>query len=348
MSVFSSQTTWTGACSGANQSPINLSQSIAKPCNLSCELVFDDGLATTASLMITDEGMILSGKLGSCKFRGESYVCNLLSVNHPSHHTVEGVQSDGEVVAFFQKPTGERLCVSSLFRVNQAETPSLSFFKQFVPYGQTSQSNVMFNGWSLSQMVPPAGAYYVYDGSTVVPPCAPTEWVVFKSMINIDPTDFAFLVKNVQPGSRGVQTLGNREIFFNDVAALPGGPMPHDNKTYMRCRPTGKKGKSIPVQKVDLKTSEAKQREEDAKKNDPNTLTGHIKTQLSKYEYNEILMYIVSFLIIGLGLYGGYSMFNSNPTGYNIFEKVRGFTAWVRNYLLGMIGYSINAESSVS
>jgi hypothetical protein len=197
-------------------------------------------------------------------------------------------------------------------------------------------------------MVPPAGAYYVYDGSTVIPPCAPTEWVVFKSMINIDPTDFAFLVKNVQPGSRGVQALANREIFFNDVAALPGGPMPHDNKTYMRCRPTGKKAKTIPVQKVDLKTSEAKQREEDAKNNDPNTLTGHIKSQLSKYQYEDILMYVLSFLLISLGLYGGYSMFNSSPQTYNIFEKVRGFTAYIRNYLLEMIGYSINPESSVS
>jgi carbonic anhydrase len=330
MSIFSSQSTWAGACSGANQSPINLSQSIAKPCNMSCDLVFDDGLATTGLSVITDEGLMMSGNLGSCKFRGESYTCVVILVNHPSHHTIEGVQADGEVIAIFMKPTGEKLHVSSLFRVNQAETPSLSFFKQFVPYAQTTWAKaMMLNNWSISQMVPPAGAYFVYDGSTVVPGCQPTEWVVFKAMINMDPTDFAFLVKNVQPGSRAVQPLGNREIFFNDVAALPGGPMPHDNKTYMRCRPSGKKGKTIPVQKVDLRTSEAKER---AVKDDPNSISHHVKKHFEKYSFEEMVMFVLLAICIGAGAYGGYSAFNGNPTGLNILDRFRWVGSRIRDF----------------
>ena len=329
MSIFSSQSTWGGACSGANQSPINLSQSIAKPCNLSCELIFDEGLVSTSEVSITDEGLLLTGNLGSCKFRGESYVCVALTINHPSHHTVEGVQADGEIVAFFNKPTGERLCISSLFRVNQAETASLSFFKQVVPYAQPSAqpTKLMLNNWSISQMVPPAGAYFVYDGSTVVPGCQPTEWVVFKSMINIDPTDFAFLVKNVQPGSRSVQALGNREIFFNSNESLPGGPMPHDNKTYMRCRPSGKKGKTIPVQKVDLKTTEAKEREKNA---DPNSVAGmyneHRKTSSL---YDDFLLLFMSVCVIA-GLYFGYSMFDSSS---NVYTYIRSKGAYVGDFV---------------
>ena len=330
MSIYSSQTSWGGACSGANQSPINLSQSIAKPCNMSCDLVFDDGLATTAETTITDEGLILSGQLGSCKFRGESYICNAILVTHPSHHTVEGVQADGEIVAFFAKPTGEQLCVSSLFRVNQAETPSLSFFKQFVPYAQTSPSKTMLNNWSIAQMVPPAGAYFVYDGSTVVPGCQPTEWVVFKAMINIDPTDFAFLVKNVQPGSRSVQALGNREIFFNDVAALPGGPMPHDNKTYMRCRPSGKKGKTIPVQKVDLRTTEAKQRDE-ASKDDPNSISHHVKKHLANYSFEDMVMIGLTIIFVIIGGYAGYNAFKGNPDGLNVLDRFRWVGSKIRD-----------------
>ena len=319
-------------CSGANQSPINLSQSIAKPCNISCDLVFDDGLVTTAENRISDEGLYIYGKLGSCKFRGESYMCGAIFVTHPSHHTVEGVQADGEVVAIFNKPTGELLCVSSLFRVNQAETPSFSFFKQFVPYAQTSPSITMLSNWSLAQMVPPAGAYFVYDGSLPIPPCQPCEWVVFKGMINMDPTDFAFLVKNVQPGSRSVQALGNREIFFNDVAALPGGPMPHDNKTYMRCRPSGKKAKTIPVQKVDLRTSEAK--ELASKKEDPNSLTAHVKKHFAKYQIEELGMMLLALIFTGIGAYFAYSSFKKNPDGLNVLDRVRWIGSKIREMFL--------------
>jgi carbonic anhydrase len=331
MSIFSSQSTWGGACSGANQSPINLSQSIAKPCNLSCELVFDDGLVTTSEVLISDEGLILSGNLGSCKFRGESYTCVAIMVNHPSHHTIEGVQADGEIIAMFRKPTGEGLCVSSLFRVNQAETPSLSFFKQFVPYAQPSAqpTKLMLNNWSIAQMVPPASAYFVYDGSNVAPGCQPVEWVVFRSMINIDPTDFAFLVKNVQPGSRSVQALGNREIFFNSNESLPGGPMPHDNKTYMRCRPSGKKGKTIPVQKVDLKTTEAKEREKNA---DPNSVTGMYNERRKTISfYDDFLLVFMSLCIIA-GLYFGFSTSNSD-NGLNVYTYVRSQGAYVGDFI---------------
>jgi L-alanine-DL-glutamate epimerase-like enolase superfamily enzyme len=46
MSIFSSQTTWPPQCLSANQSPINLSQSSAKPCEVTCDLVMDDGYIT--------------------------------------------------------------------------------------------------------------------------------------------------------------------------------------------------------------------------------------------------------------------------------------------------------------
>jgi carbonic anhydrase len=324
-------------CSGANQSPINLSQSIAKPCNLSCELVFDDGLATTAESIITNEGLVMFGQLGSCKFRGESYTCVAIVVNHPSHHTVEGVQADGEIVAFFSKPTGEQLCVSSLFRVNQAETASFSFFKQFVPYAQTTFSKTMLNDWSIAQMVPPAGAYFVYDGSKLIPGCESVEWVVFKAMINMDPTDFAFLVKNVQPGSRSIQSLGNREIFFNDVAALPGGPMPHDNKTYMRCRPSGKKGKTIPVQKVDLRTTEAKQRDE-ASKDDPNSISHHVKKHLANYSLEDMIMIGLTIIFVIVGGYAGYNAFKGNPDGLNVLDRFRWVGSRIRNFFFWIGG----------
>jgi carbonic anhydrase len=256
MSVFSSQSSWTGMCSGSNQSPINLAQSISKPCKGTCDLKIDDTNATSGQLSITDEGLLLTGRLGSCKFRDATYTCQALLINHPSHHTIESIQSDGEVISIFISPTGDTLLVSSLFRVSSSPTPSIDFFKQIVPYSQSSSSMINLNGWSLQHMVPSDGSYFVYDGSSIIPPCSPAEVIVYKSMINIDQTDFAYLVKNVQAGSRSIQALGNREIFYNDNADT--GFLPHDNKTYFVMKPlaNNKKKKPLEIKKTDLKTTQ--------------------------------------------------------------------------------------------
>ena len=259
MSIFSSQSTWGGMCSGANQSPVNLSQSIAKPCKLSCDLKIDDTNPSSAGLFVSDEGLHLMGALGSCKFRDATYSCIAITINHPSHHTIEGVQADGEVMAVYFSPTGERLHVSSLIRVSSSPSPSLDFFKQVVPFAQNTETNVNLNGWSLQHMVPADGSYFTYEGSGVVPGCWVSEWVVYKTMINMDQTDFAFLVKSVPAGSRYIQALGNRELFYNDSADT--GFMPHDNKTYLVMRPLGstkQKKKAAPLDKADLKTQAAK------------------------------------------------------------------------------------------
>ena len=249
MSIFGSSSSWAGNCSATNQSPINLSQSFAKPCDLLCELVFDDAYIPTASVSVSNEGLVLQSTsgLGSCKFNGEGYTCQMLLINHPSHHTIENIQADVEVIAVFK--TGSKvLCVSALARVNPAQSSSTHFFNSIIPYANGSTDATAVNlgdNWGLFMMVPPNGSYYVYDGSLPVPDCDSAKCIVFKTMINIDPNDFALLTKNVTPGSRPIQGLGDREVFFNDTEQLPGGPIPHDNKTYMRCKRSPRKGNDI-------------------------------------------------------------------------------------------------------
>lgn len=355
MSIFSSNN-WPPSCSSAKQSPINLTQSGAKPCNLSCDLVMDDGNVTQASVSVSDEGLILesSSSLGSCKFRGESYVCQGLSINHPSHHTIEGVQADGEVTAIFRKPTGELMCMSTLFRINSAQTPSYGFFKQFVPYAVTTgETKVQMRDWSISALVPPEASYYVYQGSTLVPPCAPCEWIVFKSMINMDQGDFAYLVRNAEAGSRPVQGLGDREVFFNDTNNVPGGPMPHDNKFYLRLRPTGdtKVSPKLETKSVDLK-SKIKQSKEDAEEEakNPTTLLGQAAKAKNDYVSQVgtigLILTIVAAIAIGVGIRKGYDGSNTSPV---TFEFMRGWAIWTReklywfyNYVLSLLGWIVS------
>ena len=330
--VYSNQSNWPPGCYSAMQSPINLSQSSSKPCNLTCDLVMDDGYITQAVGLVSNEGLILmnGSGLGSCKFRGESYVCTAISINHPSHHTIEGVQADGEVIAFFKKPTGELLCVSALFRVNPAQTPSYTFFKQFVPYVQpTSETTVTLQNWSVAMMVPPSGEYYVYSGSTVAPPCIPCEWVVFKSMINMDTGDFAYLVRNVQAGSRSVQGMGDREVFYNDVQNLPGA-MPHDNRVYLRMKSLRDEK---PKKNVDLKGAKS-QSPEDAEREErhPTSTVGKSKKALTDQVsanggYLKTIIYILMFAAVCFGLKKGYEWAGLSP-----FQGVwfRDAADWIR------------------
>lgn len=260
MSIFSSQTTWTGMCAGANQSPIHLSQGSAKPCKGTCDLKVDSTNATSGMVAVSNEGLVLqgqnySGSLGSCTYNNISYSCYMLLINHPSHHTIEkNSQADGEVVAYFRSAQDEVLQVCVQFYVNPSPGPSIDFFKQIIPYAGTI---VNLTGWSLQQMIPDDGSYYMYDGSTMVPPCRPAETIVFKSSINIDQTDFALLVNKVTAGSRNIQALGNREIFFNSGPDM--GFMPHDNKTYLVMKPLKPQKKKPEISKVDLKTTSARE-----------------------------------------------------------------------------------------
>lgn len=343
MSVFSSNN-WPPSCSSASQSPINLTDADAKPCNLSCDLVMDVGDITQATATISNEGLVLESPmgLGSCKFRGESYVCQGLVVNHPSHHTINGVQADGEITGIFRKPTGELMCVSTLFRINSAQTPSYGFFKQFVPYAvPTGETKMQLRDWSIAHIVPPEASYYVYQGSTLVPPCAPCEWIVFKSMINMDQGDFAYLVRNVEAGSRPVQGIGNREVFFNDINNIPGGPMPHDNKFYLRLKPT--KGSGFKKEKPTRVNLKDEQKPPEDSKEDPVTTVGQIRKWADGVGVVNLVISIFAVLIVGAGIYYGRSFGTDQPMkprfANDYAVKTREIAAWAWSKIYALIVY---------
>lgn len=344
MSIYGSSSTWSDQCGNSNQSPINLAQSTAKPCDLLCDLVFDDAYISQANVIVSDEGLILQSQtgLGSCKYAGDSYNCQTLLVTHPSHHTIENIQADGEVVAIFNSPTGGLLCVSSLFRVNPTQNSSTHFFNAFVPYANPSApftSVSLGEQWGLFMMVPPAGSYFVYDGSLVVPPCQPTKWVVFKSMINIDSNDFALLVKNVVPGSRPVQPVGSRQIYFNDVEQLPGGPMPHDGKTYMRCKRAGKKNEVKQIKQAPLK---------DNKEHKPNPVITWIKKQYEMNSIMELLVVLIQIVSFCYGAYYAYT-YRDDPRTLVTLKWGQKAAVWIRS-LFGFKDYAspLNVATSSS
>lgn len=259
MSLYTSATSWAStdkACGAPKQSPLNLSQSFAKPCDLLCELVLDDVSVDSVS-MIGDSERGLTLTYGqakpTCKFNGDGYTATKSLLTHPSQHTVEGVQAQAEFITYFSSPAGKQVAVSVLLRTSPGDSASVRFFNAFVPFLTQSDESLtvsLGSGWVLGNAIPPTPNYYVYEGSDILPSCVPTTWIVFADTVNMDPSDFAVLNQRIPAGSRPLQQVGDdREVFFNDADALKGSDAAHlanDGKVYMKCRRLGTKPTAAP------------------------------------------------------------------------------------------------------
>lgn len=324
-----------------NQSPINLSQSSSEPCDLLCEFVMDEVLVSQATVSTTNEGVFIysSAGLGSCKFNGDGYTCNLVLISHPSNHTIESIQADGEVTAVFTNTSnGKKLCVSSLFRQNNNQTPSSKFFNAIVPYANPSSQNTsvnLGNDWSLNMMIPQTGSYFTYNGSYTFEPYSSCRWVVFKSMINIDPNNFALLVKYTKPNFRPIQGTGNRQVFFNEIDRLPGAPTAHDNKLYIRLRKVGKDVKdsvlgktvtSAPVKAASIENSSS-------------SFMDKISSKFEKTDIFMIIDYILLVVSLVAGVYYG-SKLEYRSIGLFVAKRAQpaaSFTLRIVYYLIGLM-----------
>jgi len=327
-----------GDCSKAqNPSPINLSQSSAQPCDSLCDLVMDDAYATNGRIVI-EQGKFLvlasETNLGSCKFNGEGYSCYALVVVHPSLHTIENIQADAEVQALFRNPTGKFLQISSLIRVNPAETQASHFLNTFIPYANPNERStpVALNNWSLSMMVPPNATFYSYQGTDLG--CRPAQVVVFGSMINIDSNAFALLVKNTKPTAIAVQPLGSRQVYFNNGQQLPGPQMPNDGKIYMRIRSNKadddkKKGSKFvkPVSKADVSGYQANERNNSG-------LLGAISnwshTQAAANGWFSLINVFLMVISMGLAIYAAYAYNDQVAALLTLNDKARTFAQWLR------------------
>lgn len=325
-------------CSKAqNPSPINLSQSTAQPCDSLCDLVMDDAYATNGYVGI-EQGNVLvlyaQTNLGSCKFNGEGYTCEVLVVTHPSSHTIENIQADAEVQALFVNPTGKRLSISSLIRVNPAETQSTNFLNKFIPYVNPNERNtqVSLDNWSLSMMVPPNATFYSYQGTDIG--CRPAQVIVFGSMINIDSNAFALLVKKVKRTSVGVQPLGSRQVYFNNGQQLPGPQMPNDGKIYMRIRSNKadddkkKANKFVkPVSRADVSSVQTSERNNSG-------IMGSIfnwtRTQAAYNGWFSLLNVLLMMIAMGLAIYAAYAYNDQVAALLTLNDKARNFAIWAR------------------
>lgn len=246
MSIFDSAQDWPDkykACGAPHQSPINLSQSFAKPCDRLCEWKVDEVSVGQAGLDADAQeqgGLVISDFSNGTptgSFNGEGYTCRKMVLYSTAQHSLDSVFGEAEFVATFTHPSGKTVNMSVIVRTSPGDTASSKFFNAFVPYSDSPQTVNLGNTWSLTDVVPDTPAYYIYTGTNLAPPCEPNvTWIVYSNTVTMDPSDYAKLAKNIKPSRRPLEEVADREVTFYDAQ---GVSTPRDGKLYMKCRRAG-------------------------------------------------------------------------------------------------------------
>lgn len=248
MSVFDNVNDWPDiykACGAPHQSPINLSRTFALPCDRLCEWKIDEVAiqeATIQNASSREGGLKLtnfSTGTPTAKFNGEGYTCQEIVMYSSSHHSIENIFGEAELVAYFTNPKGYIICMSVLVRSAPGDTPSTRFFNAFVPYADSSGQRITLgNNWMLTDVLPETASYYVYEGTTLYPNCTPdVTWIVYSNTVTIDPSDYAKLASRIPQKRRPLQEVSDRQVYFNDgEGTINPAYAKKDGKIYMRCR----------------------------------------------------------------------------------------------------------------
>jgi carbonic anhydrase len=321
---------------------INLSRSFARPCDILCDLTVDDVAIASATVYTWNDILVVEfdGQKPSLKFNGEGYTVENLVLKVPSWHTVEDIRADAEAVAIATRPGGDMVYMSLLLRTNTAASRSRSMLNALVPYvnkGGSRNKVPLGNEWSLTQMIPPEPAYYSYTGA---PPWGGKagKWVVFRSMGNIDPNDFALAMRAIgNTPSRIVERT--QEVFFNDTQHIAGVP---DGKAYMRCKRVKKKGEGAVAPRV----TPVKGLAEDATKKEKEKARDYswfyiayftVLGWLNSIGIASLLDGLLFVAAIGAGVYAAYNL-STSPRGLTLATQGYKAASWTRGTIGSWIG----------
>jgi hypothetical protein len=237
-------------------------------------------------------------------------------------------------------PKGYQLAISIPVRAASGETPSTSFFSSFVPYPAVPDEPMQVSlgtTWELQNAIPANPGFYVYEGTLVTPMCTPSvTWVVFANAVTMDPSDYAKLMSKGVSGSRPLQPVGDREVFFNSGEKIEGPAASQDGKLYMRCRRVPREGEDAAAvsEQSKIKLGGLMAASAVATAQTKALITSNLKTNLSD-GFNAIGG-IWGFLAVAVRLFITYFLF-INTTGSdfskNIFNNV---IMWIPNYLHGL------------
>ena len=222
---------WVGkypVCASNNQSPVNISTETVLKCNLLCKLA--NLYKPSRCKIINDNNklIVLNYDSGSrIKFKNVLYSLEKISIHSPSLHTIDGTKYDMEICLYHSlgitKPNNSDngIILSCLFKKGDHSGNLEKFINEFIneiPISSNSQEKIVnvSKDWSAEMILPKKKSFFLYEGSLPYPPCTEKyNWVVFEEVGTISETNLETFKYNISNNSRSIQSLGNRDIYYN-------------------------------------------------------------------------------------------------------------------------------------
>jgi hypothetical protein len=183
-----------------------------------------------------------------------TYTCSQIDLYNMAQHSIENAYGDLELVATFTSPGKKTIKMSVIITASSwrnGEGPSVKFLSAFVPYASDGNVNVKFDGtWTLQNIVPVNMAYFVYEGRDFVKCSEECTWIVYKNMVDIEPSVYAKFVgstttRRVRKPLQQLSVNGQeyeRHVYYSNPVDTNPAYMKKDGKVYMRCRRLNLKG----------------------------------------------------------------------------------------------------------
>ena len=213
------------ACSGNNQSPVNIESASSLMCRARCGLVFNYR-TSRCNIVRTDNNLYLTYDDGSyVVYNGNVYELQRVSFATPSAHTIDSTGAPLECMLYHKAPdTGKMLVLSILYDMNEAVTSSKTFYDTWTPHipkaVQTEKTVSFPSDWNVFNALPTVKSFYVYEGSLLVSPCTEgVTWIIFANRANISNSSYNQLTPVITMTNRQTKQLNNRTILFNPNAS---------------------------------------------------------------------------------------------------------------------------------
>jgi hypothetical protein len=245
-------------------------------------------------------------------------------ITSPSLHTIEDIRADAECTVIAVNPKEGFVLMSVLLRTNTTSSPINTSIHGWLPYA-VSGSDIpvkLGDNWSLTKMIPPDPGYFAYVGGIWENPDFKVKWVVFRTMGNIEPNDYALLTKLIPPVPKKMLPR-NQEVFFNETTHISGVP---DGKAYMRCKRIKKKGDETANRITPVKGLEKKATDGADAADKENATWTWIKSSVSEYVarvgFGNFIDAAVFLIAIVAGVYAAYSI-SGSPRGLSLAKSAQ-------------------------
>ncbi len=199
---------WSRCGATAKQSPIDISGAKLDERLKSLKFNYKHGLTRMTLHHSTVQGDIQTGSY--LEWNGERFDLTRVFFRTPSEHRVNGLPWEMELQLEHKSSRDQTIMIAVLI-TSGSPSPLLKEIAGRLP--RFREDVTEFTGIKWDTIYPQIKTYWMYEGTTTIPPCAPeVTWLVFTNTVATSASDIDLFVKTQKSNVRPPFPLGNRRL----------------------------------------------------------------------------------------------------------------------------------------